>query len=427
MRDKEIGIWHKIFVLLLFAGVVVSISLAYSEEKFKLKTGARGKICLDCHVLFQDKLKSPFVHTPVKTGECSGCHNPHSSSHGKLLASDANKICFRCHKAMVPEGAQSFHTNVVEGNCTKCHDPHGAENKNNLLRLGNKLCFGCHEDMGKKIAGNKFKHAPVESGCLNCHNPHASAKSDFLLKNSVPSLCLNCHKTDRQIFKNQHMNYPVADASCTACHNPHGSGSKGLLFGNVHSPFAKKMCNQCHEGPSSAAPLKIKKSGFELCMGCHSSMINEVFTKNRVHWPLVDKTGCLNCHNPHASPEEGLLKNTLIKVCGACHSDTIDRQKIVETKHPPVKEGMCTACHSPHSSDGLFLLNQPSVIDICGSCHEWQKHSTHPIGEKFIDLRNKNLTLECLSCHRSHGTEFEKMLYFKTSTELCIQCHTDKI
>ncbi|HKZ46466.1 MAG TPA: cytochrome c3 family protein [Thermodesulfobacteriota bacterium] len=79
MRDKGIGIWHKIFVLLLFAGVVVSISLAYSEEKFKLKTGARGKICLDCHVLFQDKLKSPFVHTPVKTGECSGCHNPHSS------------------------------------------------------------------------------------------------------------------------------------------------------------------------------------------------------------------------------------------------------------------------------------------------------------------------------------------------------------
>lgn len=426
MKRNGINIQYKIFFLLLFAGVIVFVSLAYSEEKFRLKTGARGKICLKCHVAFKDKLKSSFVHTPVKTGECSGCHNPHSSSHEKLLVADTGRICYRCHDVMVPEGALSTHKVVVEGKCVNCHDPHGSGNKNNLLKAENELCFDCHEDMRKKTAGNKFKHAPVERGCLNCHNPHASTKADKLLKNSVPSLCLKCHKTDRLIFKKQHMNYQVDKARCTTCHDPHGSDNKGILFNKLHKPFARKMCNQCHEGPSSVTPLKIKRTGFELCKACHSNMINELFTKNRVHWPLLDKVGCLNCHSPHASSQEGLLKNSLIKVCGECHADAIDRQKRAETKHPPVLEGMCTNCHSPHASDSLFLFTQPSVIELCGSCHEWQSHSTHPIGEEVKDLRNKNLSVNCISCHRSHGTEYKRMLYFRTTGELCIQCHVDK-
>ncbi len=417
---------YKAFFLLSLSGIFFCASIAFSEDKLRLRAGARGKICLNCHVAFQDKLKSPFLHTPVKTGDCSGCHNPHSSSHEKLLASDASTICYRCHDAMVPEGARSSHKVVVEGNCTKCHDPHGADNKNNLLEAGNTLCFGCHEDMGKKTAGNKFKHTPVEKGCLNCHNPHASTASEKLLIQRVPSLCLTCHKTNRLIFKKQHMNYPVDEARCTSCHNPHGSNNRGLLYEKVHKPFAKKMCNQCHEGPSSATPLKLKKSGFELCRGCHSNMINELFTKNRIHWPLLEKTGCLNCHSPHASPQEGLLRKPLINVCGECHAETVERQKRSVTRHPPVYEGMCTDCHSPHASDNLFLFNQPSVIDLCGSCHDWQSHSTHPVGEKTIDFRNKNLSVDCLSCHRSHGTEFSKMLHFKSTGDLCIQCHMDK-
>lgn len=428
------------FLLLLIISFLI-FSLAYGQNKFKLKSGASGKLCLDCHDNFKEKLKSQFVHTPVKEGECSECHNPHTSSHGKLLAEDANKVCYKCHEAVIPEKARSSHKVVAEGNCVKCHDPHASNNKFVLLKAGNELCFTCHKGLGDTITKVKFKHNPVENGCLNCHEPHGSAKSDNLLRNDLVALCTSCHKTDRPTFVKQHMDYPVVKSNCTSCHDPHGSDRGGILFSNVHMPVANKMCNQCHEAPTSTTPFKTKRAGYELCRGCHSSMMNETLNKNRVHWPLVDKAGCLNCHQPHASAEKKLLNSEMIPLCGKCHLDTMEkqtkfaeiekqekaaakgRQETVGITHNPVQEGNCTTCHSPHASDSVFLLNQPSIIDLCGTCHEWQKHTSHPIGEKIIDSRNKNLTVQCLSCHRSHGTSYKYMLPFPTVTDLCIQCH----
>ena len=424
MKQKGMNV-HCRLVLLFFAVAVLFAVPAASapENKFKLKPGAQGKICLACHVEFQKKLKSPFLHTPVKTGNCSGCHNPHTSSHGKLLAAGARTICSQCHKAVIPAKARSVNKAVHDGNCVNCHDPHAANNKSNLPKAGNELCFGCHKEMGETIKKVKFKHAPVERGCLTCHNAHASAQAGVLLKDDVPSLCIKCHKTDNPVFTKQHMNYPVTKARCTNCHNPHGSDKAGMLFQNVHKPVSGKMCNQCHEEPTSQNPLKVKKAGYELCRGCHSAMINETFNKNRLHWPLVGKKGCSSCHAPHASKEPALLREPMITLCGKCHPDTIERQERSQTKHSPIQSGTCTVCHSPHAGDRVFLLQKPSVIELCGTCHDYQKHSTHPIGEKVVDPRNKNLTLDCLSCHRSHGTENKHMLFYGTITELCTQCH----
>jgi predicted CXXCH cytochrome family protein len=152
-----------------------------------------------------------------------------------------------------------------------------------------------------------------------------------------------------------------------------------------------------------------------------------MFSKNRLHWATVGKDGCLNCHSPHASPQQDLLKEPTIPLCGKCHADTIQRQANAPTKHEPIADGMCTVCHSPHASDNTLLFTQKSTIEMCGTCHDWQKHSTHPIGEKIIDKRNKNLTMQCLSCHRSHGTEYKHMLPSPTVSELCTQCHVEKL
>ncbi len=414
---------YRLLLLFLMASTLFVITLAYSQDKFKLKAGARGKICLNCHVDFQEKLKNPYVHTPVKTGECSGCHNPHSSYQGKLLAADSGKICYQCHAMMVSEKARSTHKVVVEGNCVKCHDPHAANNKFNLIKTGNELCFECHKEMAERITKVKFKHNPVEKGCLNCHNPHASEQAGALLKNSLPALCIQCHKTDRPSFADRHMGYPVTNGRCTSCHNPHGSDRGVILFDNVHKPVASRMCNQCHVEPTSKTPFATKKPGYELCRGCHSTLMNEILDKNRTHWPLLSKQGCLSCHNPHASSQPSLLKAPMKGLCGSCHADTIQRQERSMTKHPPINDGYCTNCHVPHSSNNSFLLNQPSIVDLCGTCHDWQKHSTHPIGEKVIDPRNSNLIVQCLSCHRSHGTENKTFVYFSTISEMCTQCH----
>jgi DmsE family decaheme c-type cytochrome len=413
-------------VLLVIAGVCGTARISHGQEnalKFKLKPGANGKLCLGCHTAFKEKLAKPFVHTPLKQGDCTGCHNPHTSSHGKLLAEDTTKICYVCHRNVVPEGAKSVHKVVADGTCMKCHDPHSSDNKFNLLKGGNDLCFECHKEMGATIAKVRFKHNPVTKGCLMCHDPHASGNAGSLLKNSVPALCIGCHKTERPNFIKKHMNYPVATARCTGCHDPHGSDKAGILYNNVHQPVASKMCTQCHEDPTSPNPLKTKKSGYELCRGCHSGLVNEMLSKNRIHWPILTKEGCLNCHNPHASKQKGLLKADMLKVCGTCHQDTIQRQAKSLTKHEPIKDGKCTACHNPHASDNVFLFKQAGIIDLCATCHDWQKHSTHPLGEKVRDKRNNNLSVQCLSCHRSHGTPYKSFVPFPTTTDLCTQCH----
>src|SRR5512132_4528136 len=76
-----------------------------SADKFKLKKGANGEVCLKCHEDFKEKLKKRFLHTPVAKRDCSGCHSPHTSNHGKLLGADPGRVCETCHDAMVPKGA----------------------------------------------------------------------------------------------------------------------------------------------------------------------------------------------------------------------------------------------------------------------------------------------------------------------------------
>jgi len=418
------NIKYKIFFSLFLVSFSSVILLAYSQDKFNLRPGAKGKLCMNCHETFQEKISSPFVHTPVRTGECSGCHNPHASSHGKMLSEDTNKICFTCHKEIIPDKPLSTHKVVAEGNCVKCHDPHGSSNKFNLLKSGNELCFGCHKDIEDGVKQVKFKHTPVEKSCLNCHNPHASAKNEFLLKDEVPIVCLKCHKTDKPAFAKQHMNFPVGKARCTTCHNPHGSDKAALLFTNVHKPVASRMCNQCHDSSDPKNPFKTKNEGSDLCKTCHNELVNEIQSKKNIHPALEVDSGCLNCHSAHASTQRALLKgNSLFDVCGKCHADVIARQDKFPTKHPPVKDGDCIACHSPHATDTEHLAQQLSVIVLCGSCHDWKGHVSHPMGDNVADPRDKTRTVNCLSCHKAHGTEYKRMLLFPTTVELCTLCH----
>lgn len=398
---------------------------AADEDKYHLKPGAKGKLCLGCHADFQDTMKLPFVHTPVKAGDCSDCHNPHASAHGKLLEGDPDKICANCHQGIVPEHARSSHPPVASGACTGCHDPHAAKFKGNLKVGGNDLCFGCHKDLQTAITENRFKHSPVTKDCLTCHAPHGSTSSVSLLKSDVPGLCTICHRTDQPGFVKQHMGYTVAKSNCVSCHDPHGSGNAGILWTNVHKPVANGMCTQCHNDPGSPQALAVKKTGIDLCRSCHGDKVNTMLTANRVHWPAVDRRACLNCHNPHASPQKGLLAAPMKEMCGSCHADAVARAEKSVTKHPPVDEGSCTTCHDPHSAAGTHLLVNANTLDLCGSCHDWQRHSTHPIGEKVIDKRNKNLTMDCLSCHYAHGSAYKHLAPFDTKTDLCVQCHEE--
>ena len=393
-----------------------------APDPFKLKPGADGKVCLGCHSGELDPvLKKPFVHTPVKSRNCVGCHSPHAANHGKMLADEPGKICASCHD-VVPAKPRSTHK-PVESGCTNCHDPHASNFKNNLVKAPRDLCAGCHKPVLDTATAAKFKHYPVEQDCTTCHDPHGSASSASLLKSAVPQLCVGCHKMNRPNLVAKHQGYPVATARCTACHDPHGSNVRGMLYDHVHPPVARAMCGQCHEPPGSPKGFQPKLAGVALCKGCHAQKVNSMLDRNRVHWAVLGGDSCLGCHSPHAGKDKGMVKGNMVTVCGACHADTIKRQALSETKHKPISDGQCTKCHDPHGSSAPLLLVKPDAIELCGTCHDWQKHSTHPLGPSHKDPRNQNLTLNCLSCHRAHGTEYKHMNPFPTTTELCTKCH----
>ncbi len=403
--------------------VLLALLLVASPDH-RLLPGADGRLCLGCHDEFQATLKKPFVHTPVKSQQCTGCHNPHASRHGKLLSADPNKVCATCHGSVVPEKAKSVHKPVADGNCVGCHDPHGSDAKFELVAKGNELCGTCHKALTEAATRARVPHAPLQKGgCVACHEPHGSTKGDQLLKaNDARSLCTSCHSPSKAGFAKAHQNYPVAQARCTGCHDPHGSDRKGMLYDTVHRPMANRACADCHTPPVQGKPPGLKVAGAALCKDCHAAQVAKMFEKTRVHAAVVDPEACLNCHTPHASRARGLVKDRLTVVCSACHQDTIDRQSRSPTPHPPVRDGACATCHDVHSSDAPLMVKK-DVMLLCGSCHDYERHSTHPIGPKVKDPRNKNLTLDCLSCHRAHGTDYKHMIAYPTTTELCVKCH----
>jgi predicted CXXCH cytochrome family protein len=268
----------------------------------------------------------------------------------------------------------------------------------------------------------KYKHQPVQKGCVTCHEAHGSAAAPALLKRDVPALCVGCHKMDSPILTRKHLGYPVKSSRCTTCHDPHGSDKPGMFLANVHPPVAKGQCAMCHEPATSKTPFKTKQVGADLCRTCHSQKMAAQLDRNRVHQPVAEGA-CLACHGPHASKDKGLLKGNAVAVCGECHADTIRRQAVSVTKHKPVGAGECHLCHDPHGGSAPLYFLTPNGIEMCGKCHDWQQHSTHPIGDKVKDPRNPNLVVQCSSCHRAHGSEYKHMIPLPNTSLMCTDCH----
>ncbi|KPJ77529.1 MAG: hypothetical protein AMJ54_07915 [Deltaproteobacteria bacterium SG8_13] len=425
-----------IFAILLLALCALPAAAASTtKQDFKLRAGARGEACLTCHTDFAEKMEQTHLHPLVKAKDCTSCHQSHASSHEGLLTAAPTRLCLECHAEILPKEFNSAHSIVVTGNCQQCHDSHGSAYPSILTQEGDRVCFECHADIGQKTQNARFKHEPVdmEKGCLNCHRPHASEKQNHLLKAAPPTLCLDCHRTNEARFKRKHNNYRVDDFACSDCHSPHGSDRRGIIYETAHAPLAEGNCAACHNPPGSARQTTLKKQGMQLCRQCHERWIDRQTGNNRVHWPMLTENGCNTCHTPHASREEKLVRGTPVQVCGKCHADTVALQERSkkgrkdEKLCEPVRQGQCNRCHAPHGGRQVLLFETSSSIELCGRCHEWQTHSTHPIGETVIDTRNKNLTLDCLSCHRGCGTaDNPMMLSFATTYDLCVSCHVDR-
>ncbi|NOY88543.1 MAG: hypothetical protein GXO93_04010 [FCB group bacterium] len=380
--------------------------------------GEEVEICGNCHDNIDEEMKKNDVHPPFEAGECTSCHSPHASNSQKLLKEEGSQLCFTCHDGI--EELQKLpveHPPFKEGKCLDCHEPH-ASNYTKLKKRPSKVfCLSCHEDIKKEIS-DAAVHPPVKNGkCTACHLPHAG-KRPLLLKAEKSKLCSQCHDLTSSQMKQAHHGFSIVKANCQNCHSAHASpkGTKGLLNPVEHPPFADGDCSVCHEGTNTDkfAADNVK----ELCLACHEDFESKL-TKADIHPPVMQKDGCVKCHSPHAGFGEGIQVKKEPQNCLTCHDNQEFTGKI---KHPPAFED-CTNCHDPHSNDYKYLLDSPSIFDLCLSCHDDARETHyHPMGKGVTDPRTKQ-TLNCVSCHSPHSSNYTSLLFADKNRDLCITCH----
>jgi predicted CXXCH cytochrome family protein len=308
-------------------------------KKPDFKLVATGKaLCEKCH---QPVDKFEYKHTPVKKGECGGCHDPHQSDAPKQLKkAKTSELCYTCHKNT--QQVKKFqHGPVASGDCNVCHNPHSSPNPFQLEAKGNDACFLCHEDRKAEFT-RKYPHKPAMESCLKCHDAH---NSDHPMMQSMEgtALCYSCHKKMEEHLKASAVRHQALDKGpCTTCHTPHSSDyprqlkthTKDICYTchkdmgalvrsskNLHGPVQQNDCYACHDPHGSANPLILKKyfpkefykpyatESYAMCFDCH----NKDIALDKMTTKLTNfRNGDVNMHFLHVNKEKG-------RSCKACH------------------------------------------------------------------------------------------------------------
>ena len=345
------------------------------------------------------------------TANCADCHmfRRRGAPAYNRLKPETSCSTQQCHEGFARE--KYLHGPIGVGSCTGCHNPHGSVQPMFLARAGQALCFSCHSDEGEMFTG-KTVHQPVLDGdCLSCHDPHQSEVKFQLKSTSQQALCSECHGDDRS--RHKYLHGPVGTGNCVACHNPHASNHAALL----------------HEQES------------DLCFLCHKDR-EEEFSRKYVHQPVNE--GCGICHEPHGSDTRHQLKSALdmqgfgqTAPCLSCHMELNPQlaEDILHAQvaHKPVRDGNCTACHTPHASNYQYQLKAP-VRELCYSCHLDMGDAVAASSVKHGPVASN----DCAACHQVHGAGHMKLLgndfpeefYTPYATEkyaICFDCHDERV
>jgi len=206
MKSKYLFIW---IAFLVFGQSLYASNNLFAQDSIKT--------CADCHA---DLVGKKRKHAPVEES-CENCHSATGVTHpgeskGFELADRSPALCFYCHEAYEQK---NIHAPVEMGECSACHETHSSENRSLLLVSKEKLCFECHDSDLKK---GKSIHAPVEmNSCEDCHTAHESEYKSLLVADKS-TLCFNCHDNVQGEITSKHP-HAVAVDDCFTCHFSHSS------------------------------------------------------------------------------------------------------------------------------------------------------------------------------------------------------------
>ncbi len=227
-----------------------------------------------------------------------------------------------------------FHNDVYEALCAKCHN--------------------MNPDKGLKTATMEFEE-----------NTNVTIDSLEILENPEESNCYTCH---RKITERKNGHAPSVNFMCLTCHN--GEVGENNLYEEHRSRYL--------------APDPIEN----VCFKCHDR-IESIMQKNRSNHGPTNSGRCNICHNPHSSPNQFFLEKPIWNLCVTCHAEKATGKHVISSfvysrnkgGHPtkgrpdpsrPGRELVCSSCHNPHGSQGVFLLRTkgPIAFSVCKRCHK---------------------------------------------------------
>jgi predicted CXXCH cytochrome family protein len=330
-----------------------------------------AELCATCHPLSHRTV----VHEPVRTGNCTGCHDPHGSPHRMMLVDDPTKgLCLNCHKPEQP--AKKFeHGPYAAGGCILCHQPHSSWQPQLLVKPVKDLCGDCHSEVRQQGPGLHV-HAAMDQGCSSCHNAHASDHR-FILHEQTPGLCRNCHESTLHAIDAA----PVAhgavhiDGGCSNCHSPHAS-----TLPKLQRHVEPQACLTCHDQDMQTAD------------GRNLTNMAKLLQNHPDHHGPIREGSCSACHQPHGGDRANLLtmgyppdfyapfNMDRYSLCFNCHLPEMvtqragagvtrfrDGDRNLHWLHVNQEKGRtCRACHEVHASSRPFHIRDAVPFGTSG-------------------------------------------------------------
>lgn len=303
-------------------------------SKYRGMTRLPGKaLCFTCHYDRQSETLQPVQHLPFSTGECTNCHGAHATNADALLLLPGNSLCLSCHVGLNEKLKTGYVHTPVKRKCTECHVPHASRYPALLPEQRTNLCYLCHGDLRPEF--QKASRHPVGNGlleCDGCHDPHVG-QGPKLERKQGNQLCYMCHlgleSTYEQLAHAKKAKGPGGVGACTNCHVPHGSQWKPLLRDKQ-----EPMCNNCH---TKIAKARINHpfgeqykdpwhGGTMHCTSCHGPH----GTPYKKFTLLPDDGFCLKCHG-----EKRKDNNKYYTVHRLVPEKNEPKPKEIETKVPP--------------------------------------------------------------------------------------------
>ena len=196
------------------------------------------------------------------------------------------------------------------------------------------------------------------------------------------------------------------DADCATCHEDKTTGKA------VHSAIAMG-CTTCHEikteGDTTTVNLVSPKQ--ELCFTCHEKSQEKV-----LHGPYAQGL-CTACHDPHTSDFPKQLKAKTQELCMGCHGQ--GRLKLDQQAKTATTPWGTVLTFDEMKGAHFVTLDK---MEMTGHPMEG-----HPISGRNSKLGKDGGEITCLTCHQPHHSQVSNLMPSDVSSDidLCNKCHKE--